>query len=218
LAVYVLCKVSLKGRIVSAYLDIISSIFDASEGESKNCNRILAFTSSTPEAGVTYVVGTFAEKLASATNLNVLIVDARALHDLHQRDVSQALRHCAPTLIDNLKFLPALETVEQSSGEKTERLTGWHSNPQIRQAYLNRLSQHFDYVVIDCPAMSASSDLNALASMIDGVVVVVDANRTVYLNRQGSQELVESAGGKVLGYILNRRPTNGSDWPSVIEN
>ena len=203
---------------MSAYLEIISSLFDASEAESKNRNRILAFTSSTPEAGVTYVVGTFAEKLASATNLTVLIVDARALHDLHQKDVSQALRHCAPTLIDNLKFLPAIETVEQSSGKKTERLTGWHSSPQIRQAYLNRLSQHFDYVIIDCPAISASSDVGALSSMIDGIVVVVDANRTVYLKGQGSQEVVENVGGKILGYILNRKPTNESDWPSVIEN
>ena len=203
---------------MTAYLDIISSIFEASEGEGENRNRILAFTSSTPEAGVTYVVGTFAEKLASATNLNVLIVDARALHDLHQKDVSQALRHCAPTLIDNLKFLPALETVEQTSGERTARLTGWHSTPQIRQAYLKKLSEHFDYVIIDCPSISAASDVSALASMIDGVVIVVDANRTVYLKGQGSQEVVESAGGKILGYILNRKPTNGSDWPSVIEN
>ena len=201
---------------MSAYLEIISSIFEASEAESKNRNHILAFTSSTPEAGVTYVVGTFAEKLASATNLTVLIVDARALHDLHQEDVSQALRHCAPTLIDNLKFLPALETVEQGSGEKTARLTGWHSSPQIRQAYLNKLSQHFDCVIIDCPAMSASADVNSLASMIDGVVVVVDANRTVYLTGQRSQEVVESAGGKVLGYILNRKPTRELDWPSTV--
>ena len=203
---------------MSDYLEIISSIFDASEGESKNPNRILAFTSSTPEAGVTYVVGTFAEKLAIATNLTVLIVDARALHDLHQSDIGQALEHCAPTLIDNLKFLPAMETVEQSSGERTERLTGWHSSPQIRQAYLNRLSQHFDYVVIDCPAISASSDVSALASMIDGVVVVVDANRTIFVKGHASQEVVENVERKILGYILNRKPTNQSDWPSVIEN
>lgn len=202
---------------MSAYLEIISSLFEASESESKASNRIVAFTSSIPEVGVTYVVGTFAEVLASATKLSVLIVDARALHDLHQKDVSQALQHCAPTLMDNLKFLPAVETVEQSCGEKTSRLTGWHSSPQIRQAYLNRLLQHFDYVIIDCPAMSASSDMNALASLIDGVMVVVDANQTVYLNWQGSQELVESAGGKVLGYILNQKPAN-KDWPSVIEN
>ena len=203
---------------MSAYLEIISSIFEAPESEGKASNRIVAFTSSIPKVGVTYVVGTFAEVLASATKLSVLIVDARALHDLHQKDVSEALQHCAPTLMDNLQFLPAVETVEQSSGEKTARLTGWHSSPQIRQAYLNRLIQHFDYVIIDCPAMSASSDMNALASLIDGVVVVVDANRTVYLNRQGSQELVESAGGKVLGYILNQKPANKLDWSSLIEN
>jgi Mrp family chromosome partitioning ATPase len=83
------------------------------------------------------------------------------------------------------------------------RIAGWHSSPQICHAYLKSLRLNFDYVVIDCPALSASSDVKALAPNILGVVVVVEAKKTRVRRRYTSRHVIESSGGKFLGYILN---------------
>lgn len=186
---------------MGAYSELTSTIFGAveSEGRLHNC---VAFTSPLPEEGVSYVVQSIAKNLAAKTQRRVVIVDASAFHDLERTDANQILRQCTKTGIDNLLLLSAAEGVGRSSSERPMRITGWHSTPQIRQAYLKKLCCNFDYVIIECPALSASSDVKALAPIVDGVAVVVSRNRTRLRKVQTSQHVIESLGGKFLGYIL----------------
>jgi Mrp family chromosome partitioning ATPase len=99
--------------------------------------------------------------------------------------------------------LPAAGRGGRVSTEIARRIAGWHSSPQIQQAYLKTLRLNFDYVIIDCPALSASSDVKALAPDIHGVVVVVGAKRRRVRRVHTSQDVVEAFGGKFLGYLLN---------------
>jgi Mrp family chromosome partitioning ATPase len=189
---------------VGAYSEIISTIFKALDSEGRLHNRAVAFTSALPEADVSYVVQSFAKDLAANTHKRVLIVDARAFHDLQATDVHQVVRQCAQTDMDNVMILSAVEGTGRGPSI-TPKLTGWHSSPQIQQAYLKTLLWNFDYVIVDCPALSSSSDVKALAPILDGVAVVVEAKRRRVRRIQTSQHVVESFGGKFLGYILNQR-------------
>lgn len=186
-----------------AYSELINFIFDAGDSEGDLHNRVVAFTSASPEVDVSSVVQTFARNLAARTKKRVVIVDARAFHDLEPADANKVLRQCAQTDIDNLLILSAAARGERVATESFARIAGWHSNPQIRLAYLNTLRGNFDYVIIDCPALSASSDVKALAPNIHGVVVVVESNRKRVRRGHASQDVVEFSGGKFLGYILN---------------
>lgn len=187
---------------MGSYADLISTIFDAVDAERRLHNRAVAFTSAQPDEGVSDVVQVFAKNLAAKTKKRVVIVDASAFHDLQPTDANHVLRQCAPTGIDNLLILSAAERAEGASSEKLERIAGWHSTPQVRQAYLKSLCGNFDYVLIQCPALSESSDVKALAPIVDGVVVVVGTNRKRRRRVQPSQPLIENLGGKFLGYIL----------------
>ena len=188
---------------MGAYSELINNIFEADDSEGNLHNRVVAFTSASPEADVSSVVQSLARNLAAKTKKRVVIVDARALHDLEPADSRNVLRQCAQTDADNVLILSAASRGSRVATEKTTRIVGWHSSPQIRQAYLKSLRSNFDYVIIDCPALSVSSDVKALAPNVYGVAVVVESRRKRVRRRHTSQHIVESAGGKFLGYILN---------------
>lgn len=191
------------GTEVGAYSELINSVFDAGDSEGELHNRVVAFTSPSRGEDVSSVVQSFARSLAARTKKRVVIVDARAFHDLGPADANKVLRQCAQTDSDNLLILSAAGRGGRVATESPRRIAGWHSSPQIRQAYLKTLRGNFDYVIIDCPALSASSDVKALAPNIQGVVVVVEATRKRVRRAHTSQDVVESSGGKFLGYILN---------------
>jgi len=187
---------------VSVHSELINILFEAGDSEGTVHNRVVAFTSALPEADVSYVVQSFARNLAAKTKKRVVIVDARAFHDLDPADSKNILRQCAETDIDNVLILSETGRGGAASTEGPGRIAGWHSSPQLRQAYLKSLRGNFDYVIIDCPALCATSDVKALAPNIHGVVVVVEPKRKRVRRRHTSQHVVESAGGKFLGYIL----------------
>ena len=188
---------------MGAYSELISTIFEAGASEGQLHNRVVAFTSALHEEDVSSVVQSFAKNLAAKTKKRVVIVDARALHDLEPADANNVVQQCAQTDIDNLLTLSTTGCGGHASTEPARRIVGWHSSPQIRQTYLKTLQGNFDYVIIDCPALSASSDVKALAPDIHGVVVVVEAKRKRVRRAHTLQHVVECFGGKFLGYILN---------------
>ena len=188
---------------MGAYSELINTVFEAGDCEGKLHNRVVAFTSALHEEDVSSVVQSFAKNLAAETKKRVVIVDARALHDLEPADANNVLQQCAQTDIDNLLTLSATGRGGHVSTEPPRRIAGWHSSPQIRQTYLKTLRENFDYVIIDCPALSASSDVKALAPDIHGVVVVVEAKRKRVRRAHTLQHVIECFGGKFLGYILN---------------
>jgi len=76
--------------------------------------------------------------------------------------------------------------------------------PQIGP-FFEGLKRNFDLVLIDAPPAGASPDGFALSRRVDGVVVVVEAEKT---RRQVAKRVltsIEQLGGHVLGVILNKR-------------
>jgi protein-tyrosine kinase len=67
------------------------------------------------------------------------------------------------------------------------------------------LRDHFDLVVFDAPAMSHGALGPALTKKVDGVVVVVEAERTRAPVVAELQRVIEVNGGRILGVVLNKR-------------
>ncbi len=70
---------------------------------------------------------------------------------------------------------------------------------------MKSLRERYDLTVIDAPPFAASSDALLLAPVTDGVVVVIEANRTRWQIARNCIEQLEAQGGTVLGTILNRQ-------------
>ncbi|WP_060914923.1 polysaccharide biosynthesis tyrosine autokinase [Microbacterium oleivorans] len=69
---------------------------------------------------------------------------------------------------------------------------------------LEESAARYDFVVVDAPPMLNVADASLLAPSVDGVLFVVDATKTRRPNAAKSIKLLEGAGARILGSILNR--------------
>lgn len=69
---------------------------------------------------------------------------------------------------------------------------------------LNFLEQHFDYIVVDSPPIMPVSDSIVLSTIMDGVIVVVDQQRTPKQVVKTACSRLEYARAHVLGTVLNK--------------
>lgn len=70
--------------------------------------------------------------------------------------------------------------------------------------FIEKVSQLYDYVVIDSPPLGAVIDAAIIAPLTDGVIIVVEADKTPTKSVQNVAKQIESSGAKILGYVLNK--------------
>src|SRR5262245_42473012 len=74
------------------------------------------------------------------------------------------------------------------------------------------LKVSFDNILIDCRSLKSSTDAAVLAGSVDGVVIVVDAGDSRNDEILNAQRTIETAGGKFLGFVLNKRRYPVPEW------
>jgi Mrp family chromosome partitioning ATPase len=77
--------------------------------------------------------------------------------------------------------------------------------PAEARAAIESYGAAYDWIVLDGPPVLESPDSATLAAVADGVVIVVQANRTKRPVLIRAVDLLRKAGGRVLGTVLNRR-------------
>jgi Mrp family chromosome partitioning ATPase len=175
----------------------------------------IVLTSPARSEGVSHVAQLFAVELARHTCRRTLIIDADRLRSLRADDYMGMPQNCHRTNIENVWMLPAKKPSQvNGNGEKgnvllpmpVTRLEEQVSNP------VDSLRVNFDNILIDCRPLKYSSDAAVLAANADGVVVVVEAGRTRHEEILNAQRTIEVAGGKLLGFVLNKRKYPVPEW------
>ena len=141
---------------------------------------VLAFTSCYPGEGVSRVVGALHESLLRNSSIRTLVIDP-SWFSAHQQEA-------------------AGQPKSVRSSEEQAVLPGWDH----QRAALDRLRPRYGAVLIDCPALSKSASALSLSPVVDGVVLVVEANRTKRDDITHAEQRLESAGAKIVGLILNK--------------
>jgi len=95
--------------------------------------------------------------------------------------------------IDNLTILPAGK-VPYNPAELLASTKMIH--------LLNALRSKFDYVIFDSPPIIPVTDAGLIGAHTDGVIMVIQANRTQKGIVRHSESLLKQAQAKLLGYIL----------------
>ena len=185
----------------------------------------IAFTSASIGEGVSHVTQLFAVEMARLTGRRTLIVSAERLQGLGVDDFLQMPWNCHPTSVENLWMLPSKKSPKRNgaaapAGEGCEL---------PKRSFLMRVAKHgeeidtglnsvdalrvsFDNILIDCRSLHASADAAVLSSSVDGVVVVVEAGQARREEILNAQRTIETAGGKFLGFVLNRRRYPVPEW------
>jgi len=78
-------------------------------------------------------------------------------------------------------------------------------NQDKLRAYWDRLREQLDLVIIDAPPPYASPVGLALAPTADGVVLVLEAERTRASAAAAARDAIRSTGANLLGVVLNKR-------------
>lgn len=103
-------------------------------------------------------------------------------------------KYIKPTIIDNLKVI--------TSGRVPRSFTGFVDTSKIKDIF-DELSKYFTVIIIDSPPVIPISEPVRLAREMDGIVILIRAGKTARELTKRSVDLLQNAGGKILGVVLN---------------
>jgi capsular exopolysaccharide synthesis family protein len=161
--------------------------------------------------GSSWVCLRASEALASQGKASVCVVDANwHAPFLHKYFRSGNSRGLADAVLESAPMQNYTHRVQggnlwaMTCGLRTSEtrtlLTSDHIEPRLAE-----LRAIFDYVLIDAPPVNLYSDAALLGRLVDGVVLVVQANSTHREVVRKAKETLEAAKICILGAVLNKR-------------
>ena len=78
--------------------------------------------------------------------------------------------------------------------------------------FLQKAREFFDYVVIDAPPLAGYPETVLLSRKADGVILVIESEKTRKQSALLAKKQIETAGGKLLGVVLNKRRYRVPSW------
>src|SRR5579859_6928425 len=156
---------------------------------------VIALSSSNRGEGVSYVARALLQELAKCELTSVAGVNVSFLRKLHEPTV-EAIRKSISKQAPRLGGEGGDDGATSRRGLiSPERRGPWEGSWQYRSDCIDLLRSEFDYTIIDCPSLRESGDLLSIAPFLDGVILVVEANRTRRDQPRQSEQLISAAGG-----------------------
>lgn len=205
-----------RSSLAEAYRHLRTSILLSTAGHAP---KSLLITSSLPSEGKTTTATNTAISLAQ-TGAKVLIIDADMrrprLHSVFGIGNGLGL---STLLASELSDADIDEAVRQDEGTKLYLLTSGPIPPNPAELIgseqmanlLRALQNKFTHVVVDSPPIASFTDGVLIASMVDGVILVVHSGKSSRQVVKRSRQLLNEIGAKVFGVVLNNVNLNTKD-------
>ncbi|MBA2378194.1 MAG: polysaccharide biosynthesis tyrosine autokinase [Blastocatellia bacterium] len=197
-----------RSSLAEAYRQLRTSILLSTAGHPP---KTLLVTSSLPSEGKTTTATNTAISLAQ-TGARVLIIDADMrrprLHSVFNIENGDGLSTLLSSELDKDHIL---SVIRQDEGTKLHLLTSGPIPPNPAELIgsetmtnlLRELQNHFTHIVIDSPPITSFTDAVLIASMVDGVVLVVHSGKSSRQVVRRARQLLQDVGAKILGVVLN---------------
>jgi capsular exopolysaccharide synthesis family protein len=174
-------------------------------------SRVVMFSSSVPDEGASLVAREFALTLASEGEVSTVLADL----NLREPSVAEAFRvprdpGFSDLILSELPLAQCLRSTDTPrlsvlpAGRPVPSPARVLADPRVEQA-IAELRRRFGFVVVDMSPIVPFSEGVQFARVPDGVVLVVWSGRTKRELVQRALELLDDAGARVLGTVLNRR-------------
>jgi succinoglycan biosynthesis transport protein ExoP len=189
-----------RAQLPTRYEGLLFRIIPQSE-HAKNRGYVVMLTSPTRGAGVSQITDSLANLLNRGGRQAAVALDCRHLGNDHHDLAKQ------PN--------PGHQTGTESSFPIEDSLSSIGNVHAVRESFmisLDKLRRKYRYVLVDCPSLKEAQDAVLLAPLVDGIVLVVEADRTRAEQLFHAERTLESAKGKILGHILNKRSYVVPDW------
>ncbi|MGD9561117.1 MAG: GumC family protein [Pyrinomonadaceae bacterium] len=197
-----------RSGLAEAYRQLRTSILLSTAGHAP---KSLLITSSLPSEGKTTTATNTAVSLAQ-TGAQVLIVDADMrrprLHSIFNVPNGEGL---STLLSSESTEADISRVVKVDEVTKMHLLTSGPIPPNPAEligsdqmaSLLKRLQKRYSHVVIDSPPITSFTDGVLIASMVDGVILVVHSGKSSRQVVRRAKQLLHDVGSRILGVVLN---------------
>jgi protein-tyrosine kinase len=83
---------------------------------------------------------------------------------------------------------------------------------EVFDGFLHKVRELFDYIVVDAPPLASHPETLLLSQKADGVILVIESEKTRTQSALWAKKQIETAGGKLLGVVLNKRRHRIPKW------
>ena len=173
--------------------------------------RTIQFIGSRPGEGTSTIAREFARICATQIGKSVLLLDG----DRHQSTQGHFFGiHKKYGWIDAMVKAGSVDEAIHQIGEcklfVSPSSNSSTSTPEIFdsprfEGFWRSLRARFDLILIDSPPFTVSPDGLAIASRVDGVILVVEADKTRWQTAKNVKERITRIGGNILGIVFNKR-------------
>lgn len=205
-----------RSSLAEAYRHLRTSILLSTAGRAP---RSLLITSSLPSEGKTTTATNTAISLAQ-TGAKVLIIDADMRRPRLHSIFGIENRYGLSTLLSNeLTDEEIDKAVTRDERSKLYMMTSGPVPPNPAEligseqmaTLLKMLQQRFTHIVVDSPPIASFTDGVLIASMVDGVILVVHSGRSSRQVVRRTRQLLNEIGAKIFGVVLNQVNLNADN-------
>ena len=197
-----------RSPLAEAYRHLRTSVLLSTAGRPP---KTLLITSSVPSEGKTTTAVNTAISLAQ-TGAKVLVIDADMrrprLHSLFDVEKRLGLSSILSNEMTEAEIFSMIEQHEQSglylltAGPIPPNPAELIGSEQMR-ALIGKLEPTFNHIIIDSPPIASFTDGVLIASIVDGVLLVVHGGKSTRDVVRRSQQLLHDVGAKIFGVVLN---------------
>jgi capsular exopolysaccharide synthesis family protein len=201
-------KPSLSADVAQGYQELADNVLSL---KAQRPLQTLAVASSVSGEGASTIAAGLAISLAENGAGEILLVDCNFRSPSLDRrfgvEDESGLMDAVLSDVDPAKFtmpsgVPAL-TVMTSGNLRADPRRVLASDGF--KTFLADMSHSFSLVILDSAPINRSRDTTILSTLVDGLLLVIQAERTNYEVIAKAQERIASGGGNIIGTALNRR-------------
>lgn len=172
----------------------------------KEGSAVIAITGSTAGEGATTIASSLAKVASQQEWCRVVLMDgSRPPQEPDEQqdffkappepqDISAGTN--LPSLLKNSRELALMPTMSRGVQLRS---------PETLRTLYTTLREAVNLVIIDCPPIMEANETLSLAAAADGVILVIEENRARIAVVRRARVMLERAGAKIIGVVLNKR-------------